>query len=176
VVYKDDDAGRVWVIDTSSIIAVRRLQPANDAPKVFAKLTELVRAERLFFPPQVLDELERESGNLNGIGDGPGDWAREVREEATKHGIPFAEVTSVVMTQVSEILDDDKGREEADPYVLGLAVRLRGQGHEVTVITEEHRDRDSKMSMGTAAGLLGLASVPLRAFVLRRGYWKPRQK
>jgi hypothetical protein len=176
VAYKDDDAGRIWVIDTSSVIAVRRLQPASDAPKVFAKLTELVQAGRLFFPAQVLTELERDAGKWKQIGDGPMEWARLVADAATRHGIPFAEVVTVVMPQVGEVLDDDKAREEADPYVLGLAIHLRESGGNVTVVTEEHRDRDGKMSMGTAAGLLGLASVPLQAFVVRRGYWKPRRK
>lgn len=72
-----------------------------------------------------------------------------------------------VLAVVSEVLDPNKdaGPDEADPYVLAIAQKLRGDGTDARVVTEERRDTDSKMSMNTAAGILGIPSVPLAAFL-----------
>jgi hypothetical protein len=55
--------------------------------------------------------------------------------------------------------------EEADPYVLAMARRLLAEGKDVRIVTEEKNDTPRKMSLNTAAGLLRLPSVPLRAFL-----------
>jgi hypothetical protein len=51
--------GIVWIVDTSSIVEVRRSVENTKKPQVFEKLTELVNQGRLMFPRQVLGELER---------------------------------------------------------------------------------------------------------------------
>ena len=61
--------------------------------------------------------------------------------------------------------DKDSGQDEADPYVLGVARNLRKDGRDARVITEERRDTNKKMSVNTAAGILGIPSVPV--FVYR---------
>jgi hypothetical protein len=70
-----------------------------------------------------------------------------------------------VLAVVPSVLDADKdtGVEEADPYVLALASQLHNQGKEVRIVTEDARD--TQMSLRTAAGLLGIPSVPLKAFL-----------
>lgn len=55
--------------------------------------------------------------------------------------------------------------EEADAYVLALAVGLRRTIADVKVVTNESKDLPNKMSMSTAAGLLAIPSVPLRGFL-----------
>ncbi len=67
------------------------------------------------------------------------------------------------MAKVPDVLDKDKasGADEADPYVLALALRLKTMGHEVTVVSEERKDKPDKMSINTACGLLRLYCVPL---------------
>jgi hypothetical protein len=59
----------------------------------------------------------------------------------------------------------DTGVEEADPYLLAVAVRLRVGGKDARVVTEEIKDTPAKMSLNTACGLVGVPSVPLRAFL-----------
>jgi hypothetical protein len=72
-----------------------------------------------------------------------------------------------VLAVVPSVLDADKdtGVEEADPYVLALAGQLHNQGKEVRIVTEDARDIPTQMSLRTAAGLLGIPSVPLKAFL-----------
>ena len=48
---------------------------------------------------------------------------------------------------------------------LAKAVDLKQAGTDARVVTEEKNDTPRKMSLRTAAGLLGIPSVPLRAFL-----------
>jgi hypothetical protein len=72
-----------------------------------------------------------------------------------------------VLEAVPDVLDVDKdaGVEEADPYVLAMACRLLAEGKDVRIVTEEKKDTPRKMSLSTAAGLLRLPSVPLKALL-----------
>ena len=49
----------VWVIDTSSIIEVRRSTQKHNREQIFRKMTRLVTECRLAYPPRVVAELER---------------------------------------------------------------------------------------------------------------------
>jgi hypothetical protein len=53
----------VWVVDTSSLIEIKSSVPRPDRERVFSALSALVEADRLFFPPEVLTELKRDSAD-----------------------------------------------------------------------------------------------------------------
>jgi hypothetical protein len=79
----------------------------------------------------------------------------------------------LVLEQVQEVLDPDKlGVEEADPYVLALAIYLQQQGKQVMVLTEERKDRPDKISMTTACGVLRLPCLPVHMFLRINGIWQ----
>jgi hypothetical protein len=59
--------------------------------------------------------------------------------------------------------------DEADPYVLALAVRLRGGGHDARVVVQETKDTSKKLSLNTACGILGIPSVPLLGLLRAEG-------
>jgi hypothetical protein len=160
------------VIDTSSIIAVRRLVPRGEQPKVFGKLDLLIASDALVYPVQVVDELERYADTTSGNPDLPFQWAKRNQPKATRHGPQFEKVREVLAhPQVRNILDPDKtGVDEADPYVLGLAMLLKDHG-EVIVITEERRDRPGKLSLNTACGLLRLYCLSMEPFLAQQGIW-----
>ena len=61
--------------------------------------------------------------------------------------------------------DKDSGEDEADAYVLAVALKLRAAGVDARVVTQELKDTPSKMSMSTASGVLGIPCVPLKAFL-----------
>ena len=153
-----------WVIDTSSVAEVRRSIENTKKQGVFASMSNLVGAGRLVFPRQVVDELGRAADPH--APDAQYQWARENLSRVTEPAPTFEEIKEI-LARVPTVLDPDKdtGVEEADPYVLAVAVRLREQGTDSRVVTEETKDTARKMSLRTAAGLLGIPSVPLRAFL-----------
>lgn len=162
----------VAVKDTSSIVQVRRIVARDMQPMVFATLATMVTEEKLVFPKEVVKELQRYSNPDTALQDLPLQWALSNSPIATRHSVPL-EVVKAVLSQVPEILDPDKpGVEEADPYVLALAVHIQDQGRQVTVLTEERKDRPDKMSMTTACGVLRIPCLPIEVFLNRNGIWR----
>jgi hypothetical protein len=128
--------------------------------------SELAEAGSLMFPPEVLGELER--GAASAEPDPPLVWARKHREQAEKPA--SFETVKAVLKVVPDVLDPDAPHEQADPYVLALALDQLGLGlYQVTVVTDDRKDKPTKLSLATAAGILRLPTVPLHAFVRIRG-------
>ena len=76
---------------------------------------------------------------------------------------------AAVLAEVPEVLDPDKeGVEEADPYVLAMALELRDD-RDMRVVTEEFKTTTRKMPLGSAAGYLGIPSVSLKTLVKFEG-------
>jgi len=161
-------ADPVWVMDTSSLIAIKSL-PHADRDKVFAGLSALVAGGRLFFPREVLSELKRDSGDKRSP-DRPCLWALGVEADACQEAATLEEVRAVLET-VPDILDPAKesGVDEADPYVLALAKKFREQGADARIVTEETRNYLRKLSLNTACGMLGIPSVPLLGLLRAEG-------
>jgi hypothetical protein len=154
----------IWVIDTSSVIEIRRSIENSKKAGVFSRLGQLVQEERLVYPKHVVDELERFADPRSP--DPPYIWAKQCQAKACEDE-PSLEDVKNVLGRVPTVLDTEKdtGVEEADPYVLAQAVRLRAAGKEARIVTEEKNDTPGKMSLRTAAGLEGVPSVPLKAFL-----------
>ncbi|MBI4455275.1 MAG: DUF4411 family protein [Acidobacteria bacterium] len=156
----------VAVIDTSSIIEIRRSVQNARKQDVFDELARLAGAGELYFPKEVLKELKRAADPSNP--DQQFAWARKVEASATSFPVPF-ETVREVLAAVPRVIDPDKqGADEADPYILALAIELQKVGKKVVVVTEETRETPTKMSLRTAAGILGLPSIPLGAFLESR--------
>ena len=163
----------VAIIDTSSVIRIREIVVRAQLPVVFIKLTQLVQSDKLVFPKEVQDELERWTNPDPNSQDPPLVWAQLNAHLATRHVVKLETVKAVV-NQVPEVIDEDKlGVEEADPYVLALAIQLQEQGKQVTVLTEDRKDRPDKMSITTACGVLRLPCLPVHVFLKRNGIWQP---
>jgi len=160
--------GVTWVSDTSSIVEVRRLTNV-DPLKVLKSMEALVNSGRLVFPREVLSELKRMEGRRSP--DHPLIWAKRCEAKACEK-TPSLEEVKEVLQVVPKVLDPNKdsGVEEADPYVLAMARRLRREGRtDVRIITQEKKDSAAKISLSTASGMLGLASVPLLGFLELEG-------
>jgi hypothetical protein len=154
----------VWAIDTSSVAEIRRSIENPKKQRVFTQMGVLVQDGRLIFPKQVVDELERVADPSSP--DPQYAWAKQHQANVDARA-PALEEIKDVLNAVPKVLDPDKdtGAEEADPYLLAMAVRLRAEGKDVRIVTEETKDTPRKMSLRTAAGLLGVPSVPLKAFL-----------
>lgn len=166
------DGDTIFIIDSSSIIEIRRAIPSKDQKKIFERLTQLVNNDRLVYPKMVLDELERYLIDPDNP-DLPYAWTKENETKATRFKISLEEVKDVLaQPQIARILDPDKPPkpEEADPYILALAIQLKGQTP-VKVLTQEHKDTPKKLSLNSACGLLGIVSLPIEPFLAQQSIW-----
>ena len=171
----EDSSERVYVIDTSSIIEIRRRMSQATLPElksVFEKLGTLVDGGTLLFPQQVYGELEQGNKNLGGADDAPFEWIHAHRGQAVKDTKLFAQVRRVLEV-APNLVDKEKisGPDQADPWVVALALSLVEGGRAVTVITEDRNDRLDKTSVQSACGLLGIPAMSITAFLQHKGYW-----
>jgi hypothetical protein len=155
----------IWCIDTSSIISLRSQFSRENHRKILDGLSELVADGRLRFPREVVGELERYEG-----ADNPAlNWAQARQGAATQLQPSFDDVAAV-LAEVPEVIDVDKeGVEEADAYVLALALRLTRDGQDARVVTEEFKTTVAKMPLGSAAGYLRIPSVSIRTMLKFEG-------
>ncbi len=160
---------RVFVIDTSAVIEVRRLysrgtkQQRKNALDV---LSRLCRNATLSFPHQVYGELARGHDNLQATDDAPFDWVLENKFAAVSDTELFEHVRAV-LDVVPDLVDRHKvsGADDADPYVVALAHKLLTEQLQVTVVSDDRKDQPDKTSIQSACGLLGIPAISMRAFL-----------
>ncbi len=169
-------AADVFVVDTSSIIEVRQKIMAQQmtarVTAVYARLIELAQRGVLRFPRGVIDEIKVGGTKAAGGPDHACSWAIACEKLAVPNPDVIAEAKEV-LAEVPDLLDTSKTSttDEADPYVVGLALKLSREGETITVITEETRDSPDKTSMNSACGIMRIPSISIRVFLARQGIW-----
>ena len=151
----------IWIIDSSSIIGVREQVSRAHERKVFSALTSLTAGSQLLWPPEVTQEVEAAL-----IADSAVVWIKSRRASGERS--PKLETVKSVLSKAPTLVDPDSTREQADPYVVALALEITSGdlfAPNVTIITEDRRDKPTKLSLATAAGLLRIPTIPLRAFL-----------
>jgi hypothetical protein len=116
--------------------------------RIFTILDGLVTDGRIFYPEQVVDELAQAASDATGRPFPPYHWAKRNKTAACVHGPVFEALRRVLAhPQATRVLDPHKvsGADEADPHVLALAIHLQDDGHHVTVVTEDRRDKPFKL-------------------------------
>lgn len=163
-----DDLRR-WVVDTSSLIQIRQAGiPQAKQVAVFNKLTTLVKSGLLVFPAQVREELER--GDTEHPSDPVLAWIRRAKIDAEQPA--NLDTVRRVLARAPLLIDAESPRDQADPYVIALALDSMSLGG-VSILSEDRRDRPDgagglqKLSVATAAGLWDIPVVPLAGFILR---------
>jgi rRNA maturation endonuclease Nob1 len=153
----------VWVLDTSALIEAKLALPVSDQWAAFKRLEELVVEGRIAMPRHVIKEVSEIAHP-----DLPGAWAPGVRRHLVHPLEPDWEHLAEVMRVAGDVVDPNKTEEDADPYVLALALHLRAAGLLVIVVTEESIDR-IRIAMTTACARLHLRSCDVRAFLGQLG-------
>lgn len=161
-------AGVTWVIDSSSLVDIKSQTSLEVRARLYARLTSLAVDGKIHVPREVVHEMKR------------GAQPRH-RDEALEWVVayephicviePTVEELLAIMKEVGDVVDHEKdsGVDDADPYVLALAVKLQAGGLRVRIVTEDRKDRLRKVSMTTAAGILGVPCVPLVGFLRAEG-------
>jgi predicted nucleic acid-binding protein len=167
---------RIWVIDTASIIELRRGVPTRVLHTVLVELDTRAIDGAIVYPPEVIEELERGSAPIKKKErpDLPFEWAKRHEALATRHGRLYSEAREI-LRRVPGLVDHTRvavgNVDEADPYVVALAVRLKADGHEVRVITEDFNSKPRKMALADAAGVFLVPCVTMRTFLVTEGIW-----
>lgn len=167
----DDERQKVWVVDTSSIVQIRRMYDPSIAETqhrriadydychlLFDFLEALVTAGRLTFPVQVRDEL-----NCRTPSDLASDWSKGCARQR-RYNDPRLLTVKAVLEKVPNIVDHTKLMDDADPYVVAQALDLQATGILHAVVTEDRRDRRTT-SITTACIRLGLPCIRTLPFL-----------
>ena len=156
---------QVWVIDTSSVVELRNV-PRDARDRVLSALDRMVDNDVLYYPPEVVAEVER-------VFDVGHAWAKKNAVKATRYGHLF-DAAKTVLAAIPNLIDPTKvsAVDEADPYVIALAQLLAGvHGHTPTIITDDYRTKPAKMSLSDAAGVFRFPSVQLSVFLQTQKIW-----
>jgi len=138
--------GLVFLLDANALIDMKSISVA-DQWEVFSALANHVDHGKVTIPLHVINEV---GGPKVQHPDMPGAWAKGMQTRM-RHALE-ADPTYVatVMAQTPNLLDPDADTEQADPYVLALALQLHGNGDSPVVVTKDRTDRPPRISLFTA--------------------------
>jgi hypothetical protein len=125
----------IYVIDTSFLIEVHKRYPRKLLPGIWKDLESLIQAGKITAPIYVRNEINRQDDELK-------DWVNN-------HTEMFESVSPELLTMTGVIVNTFKrtahamsqNPDHADPFVVGLAMKLRKQSrfvpHAIVVVAEE---------------------------------------
>lgn len=155
----------IWIIDTSAIVRIKSAVPQSQQWKLLKHLESMVEDGLLTFPKQVRDETD----DLDHP-DAPGVWAVGVFASIMFPGEPdYVYVQQVMSGEAGRVVDPDKTREDADPYVLALALQLTEANHKVCVVTNDQKPQPGRISLAAACEHLSVAWCGLDDFLAELG-------
>ena len=153
----------VWILDTSCLVEAKLAVSVADQWKAFKLLEDKVRSGEIAMPRHVIREIsEIDHPDL------PGAWAPGVRDVQLHPLDPSWDCVQRVMAEAGDVVDPNKTKEDADPYVIALALHLQGDGLGVSVVTEDCVDR-SRIAVTTACDRLSIPHCSTREFLNELG-------
>ena len=150
---------RVWIVDTSALVEAKSALSVADQWRTFKLLEDMVRAGTVAMPRLTIREVSEIAHP-----DLPGAWAPGVRDIQQHPLDPEWEDVQRVMAEAGDVVDPNKTKDDADPYVLALALQLVQQGFDVWVVTEDRVDRN-RIAVTTACDRLGISHCSVRDFL-----------
>lgn len=150
---------QVWVIDSSALIEAKSIISIRNQWSAFKHLEQMVLEGRIAMPRQMIKEVSEVTHP-----DMPGAWAAGVRN-SLRHPLNVGDdYITHVMRVAPDVVDPKKDREDADPWVLALALELAAKQLITCIVTEDIVDRH-RISIATACSRLGLDWCSTRDFL-----------
>jgi hypothetical protein len=151
----------IWIIDTSAIVKIKTTVPQAQQWKLLKQLESMVEDGNLTFPKQVRDETD----DLDHP-DAPGVWAVGVFGSIMHPGEPdYSYIQQVMSSAAGQVVDPDKTKEDADPYVIALALQLADAGHDVCVVTNDQKPQPGRIALSTACDHMSVSWCGLDEFL-----------
>ena len=124
-------------------------------------MTPEVENGRVVIPIHVERELKPNTSHP----DVPAAWAFAKARLSPVRREPSPASVRNVLSMFPRLVEIDREREDADPYVVALALELRDDGHAVVVVTHDVKDRmPRKQSIKTACARFGIDVMDLKEF------------
>ena len=162
----------IYCIDTSALIDLDRLYPKNTFPTLWEKLEELIRDKRLISSIKVLVELSARTDDIYV-------WAKKhkqmfKRQNSKRH----IDIIKEILRKHPTLVDEKKEREDADPFLVALALTQKRIGpedlfrkSEWVVITQEKPSRGSRVKIPDVCKYYGIKCTSIVEF-LKMEQWK----
>ena len=167
--------GVIYVMDTSGLLDLKRdlsQETKQEKERVWTSVGGRMDRGNVVFPVHVLWELKRYHRETE-----KDDWPYETVAAANPDkAMPFTDMEMTnevrrVLASCSAVLDAQKasGEDEADPWVVAMALKLVEDGERVVVVCDDRKDTAVKMSLRTACGIHGIGTISARAFAHQTG-------
>lgn len=155
----------LWILDTNAALDFKRydLVPLDQQWEFWDYLLGIVREGNLIFPAQVRKELADPSKIKHP--DMPSGWAAQAwKEMEHRHPLGDEDVKEII-DRYPNLIDPKKEKDEADPYVVALALDLdrKRAGYEVCVVLADEGDK----ALRAACEGFGIPVVGASEFVAR---------
>lgn len=137
--------GDVWILDSSAAINFKSV-PIDRQWEVGERLLALVRQGLLQFPEPVHYELT--APEVIQHPDVPGAWAARAWQLMSPKPSPDPETIKEVLGSHPELVEGDARFDQADPYVVALALEHARSSYSVTVIADDDALRTACDSFG----------------------------
>ena len=106
---------KVYCIDTSSLVNLRLFWPRSKRPDIWRRVEKLIKDDRLIAPVVVLEELKKRRDHL-------AKWAQKHASMFKRDTAEIVKLVSEINKEFPELVDHEKLEEDADPFVVALAV------------------------------------------------------
>jgi hypothetical protein len=125
---------------------------------------------RLISPRQVLEELKAYAPPKALKADLPYSWTKNHEAQAC-YTDRLMDEAKVILDAHPDLIDPDAiGTDPADPYLIALAQKMRQDGIDARIVTNDTRQINNKVSVAAVAGLLGIPSTIMRLFLRGEGF------
>jgi hypothetical protein len=163
---------RVWVLDASALIHFKKIAVGKQWA-AFKLLEEMVLLGSIAMPRLVIKEASEIMHP-----DMPGAWAAGVKDSLIHPLDPAVDpYVRNVMAVAGDVVDPNSPDDDADPYVVALALELCASGYDAVVVTDDVVDRmPIKISLETACTRCQVKSVNAEQFLLAIGLLTRRVK
>lgn len=118
---------RIYVIDTCSFTTLHRAYSIEVFPSVWAKVEDLIINEQIFSVEEVYHEISSQDDALSG-------WAKSREGIFLPLSDELQDQTKEIINRYPKIVDFNKNKSGADPFVIAQAILLGG-----TVVSEERK-------------------------------------
>jgi hypothetical protein len=162
------DSDSLYIIDTSSLIALFDWRPPSKHHEVWKKLDILIDARRLISPYAVYEELR--AGK-----DAVARWAARRKKAGglfKKTTAQHARIAKQIVAKFHDFVEYDRPAPQADPFVVALAVHESKNtlGRKSVVITEEKYTHTGRPRIPHVCEKYGLSYLTIHQTYVSEGW------